>query len=102
MFLSVATQMNAQQPNQKLKPLELLGRYFRLLEAGTSRVQKLLQANPNAPLSSFEQQPYGHFPHAIVLPAVLFIQMISNLLSLTGNVAMARLDMSKEMLLQEN
>ena len=56
-----------------LNPVELPGRYFRLLESGIARVEKRLEAEPEATLASLESQPgWSHFPNAILMPAVLY------------------------------
>jgi hypothetical protein len=62
----------AQPQVSNLDPVELPGRYFQLLEAGIANVEKQLETDPNATLASLEAQPYGHFPHAFLMPAVLF------------------------------
>ena len=51
----------------------LPGRYFRLMEAGTARVEARLNAEPNADLKSLESGGgWRHFPYAILPPAVLY------------------------------
>jgi hypothetical protein len=52
---------------------ELPGRYFRLLEAGSAKVEAKLNAEPGATLKTLESQPsWRHFPYAILAPAVLY------------------------------
>jgi hypothetical protein len=52
---------------------ELPGRYFRLLEAGSAKVEARLNAEPGATLDSLEQRGgWRHFPYAILAPAVLY------------------------------
>lgn len=47
--------------------------YFRLLEAGTARIKEKMDAEPNATIVSLEGgASHGHFPHAVLLPAVLY------------------------------
>jgi hypothetical protein len=51
----------------------LPGRYFRLMEAGTAKVEARLTAEPNADLKSLESSGgWRHFPYAILPPAVLY------------------------------
>ncbi|MEX2302882.1 MAG: hypothetical protein WD733_18200 [Bryobacterales bacterium] len=50
----------------------LPGRYFRLMEAGTARVEARLNAETNASLESLESKGERHFPYAILPPAVLY------------------------------
>lgn len=51
----------------------LPARYFRLLEAGVSRVETRLNAVPSADLATLESEPgLRPFPHAILPPAVLY------------------------------
>src|SRR6186713_2094485 len=52
---------------------ELPGRYFRLLEAGSAKVEAKMNAEPGATLKTLESQPgWRHFPYAILAPAVLY------------------------------
>lgn len=52
---------------------ELPGRYFRLLEAGTEKVEARWNATPNPDLKTLESQPgWRHFPYSILPPAVLY------------------------------
>lgn len=52
---------------------ELPVRYFRLLEAGTAKVEARMNAEANPSLKSIESQSgWRHFPYAILAPAVLF------------------------------
>ena len=52
---------------------ELPGRYFRLLEAGSAKVEADLNANPGATLKTIEaKNGWRHFPYAILAPAVLY------------------------------
>ncbi|MBL8232919.1 MAG: hypothetical protein JNL98_30750 [Bryobacterales bacterium] len=52
---------------------ELPGRYFRLLEAGTAKVETRLNAEVSPTLKSIESQSgWRHFPYAILAPAVLY------------------------------
>lgn len=52
---------------------ELPGRYFRLLEAGTEKVEVRWKATPNPDLKTLEAQPgWRHFPYSILPPAVLY------------------------------
>lgn len=54
-------------------PIQLPQRYFELLEGGCSMVEKKLAADPNATLATLEGgATHGHFPHAVLLPAVLY------------------------------
>ncbi len=47
--------------------------YFRLLEAGTAKVQQRMNEAPDANLKTLEAQPeWRHFPYAILAPAVLY------------------------------
>ena len=52
---------------------ELPARYFRLMEAGTARVEARLNADPKAELKTLEADSgWRHFPYAILAPAVLY------------------------------
>jgi hypothetical protein len=51
---------------------KLPGRYFRLMEAGTAKIEARLNAEPNADLKSLESNGSRHFPYAILPPAVLY------------------------------
>lgn len=52
---------------------ELPGRYFRLLESGSAKVEAILNASPGADLKTIEAKPgWRHFPYAILAPAVLY------------------------------
>ena len=51
----------------------LPARYFRLMEAGTARVEAKLKATPDADLKTLEaESSWRHFPYAILAPAVLY------------------------------
>ncbi|HEU0142273.1 MAG TPA: hypothetical protein VFQ79_21305 [Bryobacteraceae bacterium] len=51
----------------------LPARYFRLMEAGTARVEAKLKAAPDADLKTLEaESSWRHFPYAILAPAVLY------------------------------
>ncbi|MCC6539188.1 MAG: hypothetical protein IT162_16675 [Bryobacterales bacterium] len=51
----------------------LPGHYVTLLEAGATKVEARLNAEPNADLKSLEAAPgWRHFPYAILAPAVLY------------------------------
>ncbi|MCC6390008.1 MAG: hypothetical protein IT167_05350, partial [Bryobacterales bacterium] len=51
----------------------LPARYFRLMEAGTARVEAKLKATPGADLKTLEAEAsWRHFPYAILAPAVLY------------------------------
>lgn len=53
--------------------VKLPDRYFRLLEAGVSIVEKRLTDEPDATLAMLESKPgWIHFPNAILMPAVLY------------------------------
>jgi len=66
----------AQSQVSNLNALELPGRYFQLLEEGISQLEKKLAADPNATLASLEGgASHGHFPHAVLLPAVLYTKL---------------------------
>ncbi|MBS1577605.1 MAG: hypothetical protein JST09_20060 [Bacteroidetes bacterium] len=53
--------------------IQLPQRYFELLEDGCSMVEKKLATDPNATLATLEGgATHGHFPHAVLLPAVLY------------------------------
>ena len=53
--------------------VELPAQYFRLLEAGTFRVEERLTAEPEADLETLEAKPgWGHFPSALLMPAALY------------------------------
>ena len=72
-FISAIWQNNAQTQVTNLNSLELPGRYFRLLEAGSERVEKRLRSEQESTLATLEAQPgWSHFPCAILMPAVLF------------------------------
>ena len=52
---------------------ELPAAYFRLLEAGSAKVEQRLNETPNADLKALEAQAgWRHFPYAIHAPAVLY------------------------------
>ena len=55
---------------------QLPAQYFRLLEYGTTQVEKRLNAEPSAGLKELEAQEgrrqWNHFPFAILAPAVLY------------------------------
>ncbi|MBK8504612.1 MAG: hypothetical protein IPL46_21835 [Saprospiraceae bacterium] len=51
---------------------ELPGHYFQILEAGITRIEKRLDADRKVHLSLPEVQTFHHFPHAIIIPAVLY------------------------------
>ncbi len=71
-IISIACQVSAQSDSSN-STIELPGRYFQLLEAGVTRVEKRLAAEPNATLSALEsQEEWRHFPSAILMPAVLY------------------------------
>lgn len=47
--------------------------YFRLLEAGTAKVEQRLMEEPDADLKALEaREGWRHFPYAILAPAVLY------------------------------
>ncbi len=90
-FIFISSQCNAQQPTAANLP----ARYFQLLEEGIARVEEKLAADPNATLASLEGgASHGHFPHAILLPAVIYTKLHpankryqdSNLLSLAKRI----------------
>ncbi len=74
-IISAICQSNAQPQTYNLNSVELPLRYFQLLEAGTARVEKQLVGMPEPTLALLESQPYGHFPHAILMPAVLYAKL---------------------------
>jgi hypothetical protein len=52
---------------------KLPGAYFRLMEAGSAEVERVLDAEPQPNLASLETRPgWKHFPYAILAPAVLY------------------------------
>src|ERR1700732_1893402 len=52
---------------------ELPGRYFRIMEAGSQRVESRLAAEPDADLEKLEKTPgWKHFGYSILAPAVLY------------------------------
>lgn len=52
---------------------ELPGRYFRIMEAGSQRVDARLAAEPDADLEKLEKMPgWKHFGYSILAPAVLY------------------------------
>jgi len=70
-IISATYQSNAQSQNPTVVELPL--RYFQLLEAGITRVEKRLAEEKNVTLASLESQPgWTHFPNAILMPAVLY------------------------------
>ena len=70
-IISATYQSNAQSQNPTVVELPL--RYFQLLEAGITRVEKRLADEKNVTLASLEAQPgWTHFPNAILMPAVLY------------------------------
>jgi hypothetical protein len=70
-IISATYQPNAQSQNPTVVELPL--RYFQLLEAGITRVEKRLADEKNVTLASLESQPgWTHFPNAILMPAVLY------------------------------
>jgi len=70
-IISATYQSNAQSQNPTVVELPL--RYFQLLEAGITRVEKRLADEKNVTLASLESQPgWTHFPNAILMPAVLY------------------------------
>ena len=74
-FLCIITphQIYAQTRSLPAKLPSLPARYFDLLEAGLARIEAKLNADPNPTLRSLEKgQAIGHFPHAVIVPAVLY------------------------------
>jgi hypothetical protein len=60
-------------PGLSAEATELPGRYFRLLEAGSAKVEQRLTAEPAADLKTLEALAgWRHFPYAILAPAVLY------------------------------
>lgn len=54
-------------------PLELPGRYFRLMAGGITAVEKQVAAGPLAELAALESQPgWRHLPSCILVAAVLY------------------------------
>ena len=55
----------------------LPGRYIELLEKAVGRIEKKWKSYPQPSLKLLEQgHPFGHFPHAILIPAVLYSKKI--------------------------
>ena len=53
--------------------------YFRLMEAGSAKVEERLNAEPGADLQALESRPgWRHFPYAILAPAVLYAKKHSD------------------------
>lgn len=51
----------------------LPGRYYDILEAGVRRIDSVFKAHPDPTLEVLERgQAIGHFPHAVLVPAVLY------------------------------
>jgi len=72
-IISIVYQTSSQSQVPDPTAVELPLRYFQLLEAGITRVEKRLEAEPEATLASLESQPgWSHFPNAILMPAVLY------------------------------
>jgi hypothetical protein len=62
-----------------LAAAELPARYFRLLEAGSTKVAARLDADRGVDLKAIEAQAdWRHFPYAILAPAVLFTKKHSD------------------------
>lgn len=60
------------QPNYK-SAIKLPDRYIQLLDSGLGRIETRLQQSPELTLAALEKgQPFGHFPHAVLVPAVLY------------------------------
>jgi hypothetical protein len=58
---------------------DLPAQYFRLLEAGSAKVQQRLNDEPSANLKALEAKPnWRHFPYAILAPAVLYAKKHSD------------------------
>jgi hypothetical protein len=63
-FFSISS--NAQQ-------VQLPAHYYKLLEIGVNRIESRFAEHPEPTLALLEKgQPFGHFPHAIIIPAVLY------------------------------
>lgn len=79
LLLFIATyQIVAQKNIAPAHTQRLPDRYFDLLEAGLERIQAKLNADPNPTLRSLEKgSSIGHFPHAILVPAVLYTKKTS-------------------------
>ncbi|MEP7110930.1 MAG: hypothetical protein ABI760_23245 [Ferruginibacter sp.] len=72
-IISTICQTNAQSQAKDPTVVDLPGRYFKLLEAGITRVQERLAVEPEATLASLEAMPgWSHFPNTILMPAVLY------------------------------
>jgi hypothetical protein len=72
-IISAICQSNAQTQATNSNSLELPARYFRLLEAGSGRVESRLTSEKEITLATLEAKPgWNHFPCAILMPAVLF------------------------------
>src|SRR5690349_164222 len=70
---SVLTHTYGQQRTMAPNTPELPARYFQLMDAATSIVEKRLADEPDATLASLESQAgWSHFPNAILMPAVLY------------------------------
>jgi hypothetical protein len=53
--------------------LKLPDRYFQLLDSGVKRIAKIIKQAPARTLPVLEKgHPFGHFPHAVLVPAVLY------------------------------
>ena len=71
--IAAVFQINAQTQHATLGAANLPARYFQLLEAGSQRVKEKMDAEPGATIASLEGgATHGHFPHAVLLPAVLY------------------------------
>lgn len=69
----IVSQATAQVKDPAVTMVKLPGRYFELLESGIKRIEKELAAHPQPTLLLLEGgRPFDHFPHAILLPAVLY------------------------------
>ena len=70
---TIVSQATAQIKDPAVTSAKLPDGYFELLETGIKRIEKKMAAYPQPTLLLLEEgEPFGHFPHAILLPAVLY------------------------------
>jgi hypothetical protein len=73
LFICFTCFTHAQVQQTYLANVNLPAQYFRLLEAGISRIEKQLTNEPGVNLATLEAQPgWKHFPSSILIPAVLY------------------------------
>ena len=73
LYTFLSNEIFSQASSVAVSSTKLPGRYFDLLETSVIRIEAKLNADSNPTLSSLEQgQPFAHFPHSVIIPAVLY------------------------------